>query len=58
MPPGQLPKDVIPRNYAIRIEPSIEKAAFTGSETIEIEVRKPVRQIVLNSLGLEFATRN
>ncbi len=52
--PGQLPKDVVPRHYAIRVVPSVEKAAFTGSETIEIEARKPTRQIVLNSLGLEI----
>ena len=52
--PGQLPKDVVPRHYAIHVVPSVEKAAFTGSETVEIEVRKPTRQIVLNSLGLEI----
>jgi aminopeptidase N len=52
--PGQLPKDVVPKHYAIRIVPDIAKAAFTGSETIEIEARKPMREIVLNSLGLEI----
>lgn len=44
----------MPRHYAIRVVPSVEKAAFTGSETVEIEVRKSTRQIVLNSLGLEI----
>lgn len=52
--PGQLPKDVVPHHYAVRIEPDIEQATLRGTETIEIEVRKPVRQIVLNSLGLKI----
>src|SRR5690349_114119 len=52
--PGQLPKDIVPRRYGIHIEPSIEKATLRGRETIEIEVLKPVRQIVLNALNLEI----
>ncbi|MEO7318319.1 MAG: M1 family metallopeptidase, partial [Chthoniobacteraceae bacterium] len=52
--PGKLPKSIVPLRYAIRIEPSIEKAALRGSETIEIEVREAVREVVLNSLALEI----
>ena len=52
--PGKLPKSIVPLRYAIRIEPSIEKTALRGSETIEIEVRAAVREIVLNSLNLEI----
>jgi aminopeptidase N len=52
--PGQLPKSVIPHHYAIRIEPDIGTATLRGEETIEIEVREPVRELVLNSLGLEI----
>ncbi|HEX8295425.1 MAG TPA: M1 family metallopeptidase [Chthoniobacteraceae bacterium] len=52
--PGQLPKTIVPRHYALRLAPNIGTASFTGSETIEIEVRQPVREIVLNSLGLEI----
>src|SRR5262245_51538941 len=50
--PGKLPKDVIPERYDITIAPSIEKAAFTGSVTVDLKVRMPVKQLVLNSLGL------
>jgi aminopeptidase N len=50
--PGKLPKTVVPLRYDIRIEPDIATAAFTGAETVTIEVRQPVRQIVLNALGL------
>jgi len=52
--PGKLPKDVIPERYDIEIAPSIEKAAFTGSVTIDLKVRKPVSKLVLNSLGLNI----
>ena len=52
--PGKLPKDVVPTHYALRLEPKIETASFRGRETIEIDVRAPVRQIVLNSRGLEI----
>lgn len=50
--PGKLPKDVVPEQYDITIAPSIEMASFTGSVTIDLKVRKPVKQLVLNSLGL------
>ncbi|MDB6173091.1 MAG: aminopeptidase [Chthoniobacteraceae bacterium] len=52
--PGQLPKDIIPRHYAIRVMPDLVAAAFSGSETIDVEVKAPVRKIVLNSLQLEI----
>ncbi len=52
--PGKLPKTVVPLRYNIRIEPDIAAAAFSGTETIVIAVRQPVRQIVLNALGLEI----
>lgn len=50
--PGKLPKDVLPERYDISIAPSIEKASFTGSVTVDLKVRKPVKKLVLNSLGL------
>ena len=50
--PGRLPKNVLPKTYRIRIEPDIERAAFTGSIEIEVEAREPVRAFTLNALGL------
>jgi hypothetical protein len=35
--PGKLPKDVVPERYEIAIAPSIEKASFTGSVTIDLK---------------------
>ncbi|MEP6672766.1 MAG: M1 family metallopeptidase [Chthoniobacter sp.] len=51
---GRLPKTVIPRRYEVRIDPSIEKAAFSGDETVSLEVRQAVREIVLHASGLEI----
>ena len=54
--PGKLPKQVVPREYAIRIIPNLEKHTFSGSEAIHLEVREPVRQLVLNAADIKIAT--
>ena len=53
--PGKLPKTVIPRHYDIRLEPDLEKFTTHGRVTIDIEVLKPVSEIVLNALDLEIS---
>jgi aminopeptidase N len=50
--PGKLPKAVVPTDYAIRIVPNIERFTFTGIETVNLNARSPVRQLVLNALEL------
>jgi len=52
--PGKLPKNIVPLRYTLRIEPDMEKARFEGSESVTLDVRQPVRQIVLHSVGLEI----
>src|SRR4051812_43131445 len=52
--PGQLPKSVVPRHYAIHLQPDLEKFTTRGSVSIDIEVLKPVKEIVLNALELEI----
>src|SRR5215831_8727729 len=52
--PGKLPKEVVPVDYSIRIVPEIERFVFTGTETVKLSVRSPVRQLVLNALELEI----
>ncbi len=52
--PGQLPKTVFPLHYDLRIEPDLDKFITHGSVTIEIEVTKPVKEIVLNALEMEI----
>jgi aminopeptidase N len=52
--PGKLPKDVVPTDYAIRIVPDIDKLTFAGTETVKLNVRRRVRQLVLNALELKI----
>src|SRR5213083_601429 len=63
--PGKLPKEVVPTDYSIRIVPNIDKSAsrtdssrgeltFTGTETVKLNVRGPVHQLILNALELEI----
>ena len=52
--PGKLPKSIVPVKYDITIAPDIETSSFHGYEVIAIDVRKPVREIVLNSLNLDI----
>src|SRR5205807_3628993 len=52
--PGKLPKNVVPEEYAIRITPDVEKRMFTGSETIKLNVRESVKQLVLNALEIKI----
>src|ERR1700731_2430855 len=53
--PGKLPKQVVPIDYSVRIVPDIDKLTFTGAETVKLEVREPVREIVLNVSEIEIA---
>jgi aminopeptidase N len=50
--PGKLPKEVVPVDYSIRIVPNIDKFTFTGTETVKLQMRSPVHQLVLNALEL------
>ena len=52
--PGKLPKEVVPTDYSIRIIPNIDTFTFTGAETVKLNVRSPVHQLVLNALELEI----
>src|SRR5882724_5583902 len=52
--PGKLTKEVIPLEYCVRIVPDIDRFTFTGTETVKLSVRSPVRQLVLNTLDLKI----
>ncbi len=47
--PGKLPKNVVPKEYEVRIVPNIGSRSFTGSESVKLDVRERVRQLVLNA---------
>ena len=50
--PFRLPRDVVPSRYDLVLEPDIERATFTGTASITIDVREPTAAIVLNALDL------
>src|SRR5881398_2726952 len=52
--PGKLPKDVVPTDYSVRIVPDIDKLTFAGTETVKLNIRRRVRQLVLNALELKI----
>jgi aminopeptidase N len=52
--PGKLPKEVVPMEYAIRIVPNLDNFTFAGSETVKVNVRSPVLQLLLNGLELKI----
>ena len=52
--PGKLPKEVVPTEYAIRIVPNIDNFTFSGSETVKLNARSPVHQLLLNALDLKI----
>lgn len=54
--PGKLPKQVVPEEYEIRLAPDVAKRTFSGSETVKLKMRAPVRQIVLNALEIQIAS--
>ncbi len=53
---SQLPRTVVPVSYDIRVEPDAAAMTFTGSETIEVDVKTATRTIVLNAADLNVHT--
>ncbi len=47
--PGQLPKSAVPRHYTLRIQPDLEQRTTIGTATIELEVLRPVTELMLNA---------
>ena len=52
--PGQLPKDVVPIEYALHVVPDIASRTFQGTQTIRIEVMRATSKIVMNALNIEI----
>src|SRR6267378_3996328 len=52
--PGKLPKDVVPKHYALRIVPTATYDRFDAEALIDIEVARPVQAIVINAAELSF----
>ncbi|PON13441.1 peptidase [Candidatus Entotheonella serta] len=54
--PYRLPRTVRPSRYDIELVPDLEKATFTGSVSIEVDVAEPVETIWLNAAELDMHT--
>lgn len=63
---GQLPRTVVPVSYDItvtpnpkafdaKLKPSAEIMTFTGTETVQVDVKQPTRTIVLNAAELQIS---
>ncbi len=50
----RLPYDASPRRYELLLSPDLERARFTGSEVLELEVHGRLERIVMNAAALEI----
>ncbi|MFM7719469.1 MAG: M1 family metallopeptidase [Actinomycetota bacterium] len=51
----RLPRTVVPERYELEVVPDLATRTFTGSVRVELTVREPVREIVLNAVALDLA---
>jgi len=49
---NRLPTDVAPTLYDIQVNPDAAAMTFSGAETVQVDVRKPVKTITLNAANL------
>jgi puromycin-sensitive aminopeptidase len=52
--PHRLPRTVVPHRYDLTLEPDLESATFSGSETVAVEVTEPTAEVVLNAVEIEI----
>lgn len=50
----RLPRAVLPRRYDLVLEPDLVAGTFRGSEDVQVEVREPTAEIVLNADELQI----
>jgi aminopeptidase N/puromycin-sensitive aminopeptidase len=50
----RLGDNVVPAHYAITLAPDLKAATFTGSETIDVLIKTPTKEITLNAIEIEF----
>jgi puromycin-sensitive aminopeptidase len=50
----RLPRTVVPSRYDIRLAPDLTNFKFTGETVTHVEVKEPVKEILLNSIELEI----
>ena len=55
-PPYRLPRNVVPRHYALVLEPDLAQARFDGEAVIDVDFTEEVTEIVLNAAELEIVS--
>ena len=50
----RLPFGLSAKHYALTFTPDLQKAIFTGDETLDVEVNKAFTELTLNAIDLEF----
>ncbi|HEX4580572.1 MAG TPA: M1 family aminopeptidase [Acidobacteriaceae bacterium] len=50
----RLPTNVRPEHYTLHLTPDLDKATFSGEETIDVTLAQPADSITLNALELQF----
>src|SRR5579884_2358440 len=54
-PPYRLPRTIEPDRYEIEIVPDLDRATFTGTERVSLQIHEPTGELVLNAAELEVA---
>ncbi|MEE9145870.1 MAG: M1 family metallopeptidase [Candidatus Tectomicrobia bacterium] len=54
--PHRLPRTVLPSRYDLTLEPDLDRAAFSGSVAIAVEVIEPVDSVWLNAAELQVTS--
>src|SRR6266566_1042612 len=50
----RLPEGIVPQHYSVTFAPDLQKATFSGEETIQVQVVKPASAVMLNAAELQF----
>ncbi len=50
----RLPANARPEHYTLRLTPDIDKATFSGEETIDVTLAQPADSITLNAAEIQF----
>jgi len=50
----RLPDSVRPEHYRLILTPDLKSATFSGSETIDVQIEKPLDAITLNAIEIKF----
>ncbi len=51
----RLSKDVTPIHYKVTMRPNLDDFTFRGSETIQIQINKPTKKLVLHAIDLKLS---